>query len=148
MESNFTSFIGKKYFGCISQNRYQDISKHIFSAEGKEISLPINYRKQISISTKEIIQLEAHSNYTLFYFANGNTLLAAKTMKNYVDYLDEYFIRIHNKIIINLRYLYEYDLTDIQFVILKDGKKRFISRRRKKEFREKTVNIFGEIEIY
>lgn len=69
-------------------------------------------------------------------------------MKNYVDYLDEYFIRIHNKIIINLRYLYEYDLTDIQFVILKDGKKRFISRRRKKEFREKTVNIFGEIEIY
>ncbi|MES2796359.1 MAG: LytTR family DNA-binding domain-containing protein [Bacteroidota bacterium] len=109
------------------------------------ICLPVCYKKSMNISTKDIIHLEGHSNYTLFYFSNGKTLLVSRTMKEYIDNLDEHFVRIHKKFVINLRYLIQFDLKEEMSVLLKDGKRITISRRRKKEFLEKTRNVFGKM---
>jgi DNA-binding LytR/AlgR family response regulator len=109
------------------------------------ICLPVCYKKSMNISTSDIIHLEGHSNYTLFYFANGKTLLVSRTMKEYIDNLDEHFVRIHKKFVINLRYLIQFDLKEEMSVLLKDGKRIAISRRRKKEFLEKTRNVFGKM---
>jgi DNA-binding LytR/AlgR family response regulator len=140
MNSNYTTFIQENYFKVIQ--------KHDFIFDEKRICLPVDYKNQLNIYTKDIIQLEAHSNYTLFYFANGNTLMVSKTMKEYLIYLDDYFVRIHKKFVINLRYLTQFDLNKGMCVLLKDGKKRTISRRRKREFIEKTINVFGQMEVF
>jgi two-component system, LytTR family, response regulator len=119
--------------------------KRNFTLDVNNICLPVCYKKSINIATSEIMHLEGHSNYTLFYFANGKTLLVSKTMKDYIDNLDEHFVRIHKKFVINLRYLIQFDLKEEMCVLLKDGKRITISRRRKKEFIEKTRNIFGKM---
>ncbi len=140
MENNNKSFLKNNYFNVID--------KHDFKLNGNNICLPINCKNYMNISTIDIMQLEAHRNYTLFYFADGNTLLVAKTMKEYMNALDGNFVRIHNKFVINLRYLLRFELSDSMCVLLKDGKKLAISRRRKKEFVKKTENIFGGMMVF
>jgi DNA-binding LytR/AlgR family response regulator len=127
--------------------RYSKIDNAIFNSNitANNICLPVCYKKSMNISTCDIIHLEGHSNYTLFYFANGKTLLVSRTMKEYIDNLDEHFVRIHKKFVINLRYLIQFDLKEEMSVLLKDGKRISISRRRKKEFLEKTRNVFGKM---
>lgn len=118
-------------------------AKRNFTLDVNNICLPVCYKKSMNIATSDIMHLEGHSNYTLFYFANGKTLLVSRTMKEYIDNLDEHFVRIHKKFVINLRYLIQFDLKEEMCVLLKDGKRITISRRRKKEFIEKTRNVFG-----
>jgi two-component system, LytTR family, response regulator len=127
------------------QSCFNDIRKHEFILADNFICLPIEGKNYLNISTKNITQLEAHSNYTLFYFVDGNTLLVSKTMKEYLGFLDEHFVRIHKKFVINLRYLSQFDLSEESCVLLKDGRKLSISRRKKKVFMEKTKDVFGEI---
>lgn len=122
-----------------------EISNGKFPIQTNNICLPLCYKKSINIATSDIIHLEGHSNYTLFYFSNGKTLLVSKTMKDYIDNLDEHFVRIHKKFVINLRYLIQFDLKEEMSVLLKDGKRISISRRRKKEFLEKTRKVFGKM---
>jgi two-component system, LytTR family, response regulator len=109
------------------------------------ICLPVCYKKSKNFAISDIIHLEGHSNYTLFYFVNGKTLLVSRTMKEYIDNLDEHFVRIHKKFVINLRYLIQFDLKEEMSVLLKDGRRIAISRRRKKEFLLKTRSVFGKI---
>lgn len=138
----------QNYRSLIHQNYFKVIENHYFKAEEKCISLSVNYKKHLQIFTKDIIQLEAYKNYTLFHFNNGNTHLASKTMKEYLTFLDGNFVRIHKKFVINLRFLVQFDLKEEMCVVLKDGKKRSVSRRRKREFLEKTENIFGKMDLF
>ncbi len=122
-----------------------EISGDRFSTQTNNICLPVCYKKTMNIATSDIIHLEGHSNYTLFYFVNGKTLLVSKTMKDYMHNLDEHFVRIHKKFVINLRHLIQFDLKEEMTVLLKDGRRVAISRRRKKEFLEKTRTVFGKM---
>jgi two-component system, LytTR family, response regulator len=122
--------------------------ENIFSTpafDNSTICLPVCYKKSMNFAKSDIIHLEGHSNYTLFYFVNGKTLLVSRTMKDYIDNLDDHFVRIHKKFVINLRYLIQFDLKEEMCVLLKDGRRIAISRRRKKEFLEKTRSIFGKM---
>lgn len=122
-----------------------EISNGKFPIQTNNICLPLCYKKSINIATSDIIHLEGHSNYTLFYFVNGKTLLVSKTMKDYLQNLDEHFIRIHKKFVINLRHIIQFDLKEEMTVLLKDGRRVAISRRRKKEFLAKTSVVFGKM---
>ena len=48
-----------------------EISNGKFPIQTNNICLPLCYKKSINIATSDIIHLEGHSNYTLFYFVNG-----------------------------------------------------------------------------
>jgi DNA-binding LytR/AlgR family response regulator len=92
--------------------------------------------------------LEAISNYTIFYLNNGKKLLVSRTMKVFLPKLDaEIFVRIHKSFVINLSYLSQLDVRDEMFVQLRDGSKISISRRKKKEFVEKTKKYFSKFGI-
>lgn len=127
-----------------NQNILGDFNQN-YNMKSGIIILPLCYKKSISIAIKDIIHLEGHSNYTLFYFSNGKTLLVSRTMKEYIHYLDDHFVRIHKKFVINLRYLIQFDLKAEMTVLLKDGRRIAISRRRKKEFLTKTKTVFGQM---
>jgi DNA-binding LytR/AlgR family response regulator len=126
------------------RNKIESITKN-FNVGTHSICLPVCYKKSMNFAVSDIIHLEGHSNYTLFYFTNGKTLLVSRTMKEYIDSLDEHFIRIHKKFVINLRYLIQFDLKEEMCVLLKDGHRIAVSRRRKKEFLTKTRNVFGKM---
>ena len=80
-------------------------------------SLNKNYKKIILPSAEglilkdldDIIRCEADSNYTIFFFSNKEKLLISKSLNNFEKILtDIHFCRIHNKHLINLKYVERY----------------------------------------
>lgn len=118
------------------------------STKESSISLPISCKKTILVAWKDISHLEAISNYTMFYFNNGKKLLVSRTMKDFLAKSDtELFVRVHKSFAINLSYLTQFDVKEEMFVQLTDGKKISVSRRKKKDFLEKTKRFLGNLEF-
>ena len=94
----------------------------------KKIPLPTNDGIWM-VKLKDIIRMEAEVNYTKFYFANGETLLIAKTLKEYELLLAENkFERIHKSHLINLYHVNKYYKKSGNYVLMNDNKKIEVSR--------------------
>ena len=88
----------------------------------------------IFLKVNEIVRLQSESNYTLFYLIGNKKVLVAKTLKNFEEKLMSYnFMRVHQSHLINLAHMKEIDHGD-NFVLMTDGSKVEISKRKKKEF--------------
>jgi two-component system, LytTR family, response regulator len=86
--------------------------------------------------------LEADSNYTVFHLDGLEKVVSSKSLGEFEKVLDSpLFFRIHKSSIINLDYLKSYSNFQGHFVILSDGTKLAISRRRINEFREAVGQI-------
>ncbi len=84
---------------------------------------------------KNIIHLEAQSNYTVIYFDDQSKLMASRTLKEFEEILPaDTFFRPHNSHIINLNFIKRYLRGDGGQVEMKDGKYILVSRRKKEEF--------------
>jgi two-component system LytT family response regulator len=87
------------------------------------------------INTDDIIRIEANNNYSMFYFINRPKLLISKTLKEFEDQLvSQHFFRVHQSHLINLAHVESVQSEDGGYVIMKQGHKVEISRRRKAEF--------------
>ncbi|MBB5436680.1 two-component system LytT family response regulator [Pedobacter sp. AK017] len=105
--------------------------------EIRKISLP-NGQGYSLVNIDDIIHIAADSNYSVFYFANKDKITVSKVLKEYEEILpDHQFVRIHKSSIVNLNYLKEYNSKNGLEVILKNGEKIAVSRRRASEFVEK-----------
>ena len=90
----------------------------------------------IFLKINEIIRLQSESNYTIFYLIGNKKILIAKTLKNFEEKLLLFkFMRIHQSHLINLAHLKGIDHGD-NLVIMTEGAKVEISKRKKKEFME------------
>ena len=98
------------------------------------ISIP--HSKGITVvSTSEITRIEADNNYSNITFSNGNTLMVAKSIKEFENQLvAKNFIRIHKSSLINLDYLDRYTNTDGCSVVMRDGTELLVSRRKQADF--------------
>lgn len=89
------------------------------------------------IYIKDIVYLEADSNYTTFYLYDGSKVISSKTMKEYESLLTENsFFRSHHSYLINLHFVSSYIKTDGDQIIMTTGAKLYLSRRRKQDFLE------------
>jgi two-component system LytT family response regulator len=71
---------------------------------------------------KDIIRLEAMTNYTYFYFADGSKLLITKTLKDYDTMLqDSGFIRVHQSHLINMSHVQAYVKTEGGYILMKNN---------------------------
>lgn len=105
--------------------------------EIRKISLP-NGQGYSLININDIIHIEADSNYSIFYLANNEKITVSKVLKEYEEILpDHQFVRIHKSSIVNLNYLREYNSKNGLEVILKNGDRIAVSRRRASDFAEK-----------
>lgn len=109
-------------------------------AEGSEIrklSLP-NGQGYTLVDINEIIRIEADSNYSVFHLENRDNITVSRVLKEYEEILPEsQFVRIHKSSIVNLNYLKEYSSKNGLEVLLKNGEKIPVSRRRASIFVEK-----------
>lgn len=82
----------------------------------------------------KISRLESDGNYTKIYSENGKLIISSKTLKKYVDLLQEYdFFRVHNSHLVNCS-----KITSIlknELVIMEDGSAVPLSRRKRKDLR-------------
>lgn len=91
------------------------------------------------VSVKDIIRLEGDSNYTYIITTTGGKYHTSKTLKDYEELLQGHsnFIRVHKTHIINLDHLTKFIKNDGGYIIMSDGSKVEVSRRKKQELMER-----------
>ncbi len=88
----------------------------------------------IFVSTSEIIHLLAHGNYTYVYLPNGEKHLVNRSMKEFDEILPEPdFFRIHQSHLVNTERVRKFLKEDGGYLVMQDGAKLPIARRRKDE---------------
>lgn len=81
----------------------------------------------------EVIRMEADSSYTHIHLLNQKPFVASKTLKHFEEMLEGFnFIRTHKSHLVNARHISRIS-NDHDFILLADGSKVEISRRKKEE---------------
>ncbi len=89
------------------------------------------------VNIKDIVRLEAEDNYTHIFLSNGERITASRTIKAYEDLLETMnFYRVHKRHVINLNYMRKFIKGDGGYLVMDDGKKIEVSRRRRPAFME------------
>lgn len=84
---------------------------------------------------KDIVHLEATSNYTIIYFTDNTKITASKTLKEFDELLPEdIFFRTHHSHIINLTFIKRYIRGNGGQIELQNGTVIEVSRRKKEAF--------------
>lgn len=84
----------------------------------------------------EILRLEADRNYTVIHLVGKRPFVASKTLKHFEEMLDEFkFIRTHKSHLVNSTHIVQLS-NDHEYVLLSDGAKIEISRRKKEEVQQ------------
>jgi two-component system LytT family response regulator len=90
------------------------------------------------VNIRDIIRFEAEDNYTHIFLNNSERITASKTIKSYEDLLAPFnFYRVHKRHVINLNYMRKFVKCDGGYLIMDDGIKIDVSRRRRPAFMEK-----------
>ncbi|HYG15500.1 MAG TPA: LytTR family DNA-binding domain-containing protein [Bacteroidia bacterium] len=107
----------------------------------KKIALPTN-DSILFVELDHIIRCEASHNYTIFYLKNKGTAVMSKSLQNYEKLLTPYnFFRVHDKHLVNLKYVDQYRRGKGGFAVLEDGSEVEISIRKKDDFLHQ-ISIF------
>lgn len=97
----------------------------------------------------EIIRCESDNYYTLFRFRDGKSLLISKTLKENEELLKEYhFIRPHKSHLVNLRYIRSYSRDEGGVLIMEDGSRVPVSRRKRESVIEALSHIGSDNWIF
>ncbi|MCF8234451.1 MAG: LytTR family DNA-binding domain-containing protein [Bacteroidales bacterium] len=94
------------------------------------------------VEISNIIRCESDNYYTRFFFNNGQKLLISKTLKENEELLaDHNFIRPHKSHLINIRYIESFNRYEGGYIIMTDGSRIPVSRRKK----EKIIDIINHL---
>ena len=109
------------------------ILKENMEKEPKFDRIALHTSDKIVVSElKNIIRLEAMTNYTYFYFADGSKLLITKTLKEYDTMLaDSGFVRVHQSHLINMEHVQAYVKTEGGYILMKNSEIVPVSVRKK-----------------
>ena len=89
------------------------------------------------VGIRRIIRFEAEDNYTHIYMADDSKITASKTIKFYEELLSEMnFYRVHKRHVINMNYMKKFVKGEGGYLIMDDGMKIEVSRRRRGPFME------------
>lgn len=110
-----------------------DILKQSIKENSKLERIALHTSDKIVVSElKDIIRLEAMTNYTYFYFADGSKLLITKTLKDFDTMLAESgFVRVHQSHLINMAHVQAYIKTEGGYILMKNSEIVPVSVRKK-----------------
>lgn len=93
------------------------------------------YESLLFVELSNIIFLQAESNYTIIYLQNAPRIVVSKTLKDFEELLPHtFFIRIHHSYIINKKRVVKYLKGEGGQVIMSDGQRLDVARRKRDEF--------------
>jgi two-component system LytT family response regulator len=96
------------------------------------------------VNIKDIVRFEAEDNYTHIFLQSEERITASKTIKAYEDMLTPFnFYRVHKRHVINLNYMRKFVKGDGGYLIMDDGMKIEVSRRRRPAFMEQMKRLQG-----
>ena len=96
----------------------------------------------VFLNVDDIIRCESSINYSTLFLKNKETILVAKTLKEFEEMLAEHnFFRVHNSHLINLNCIKSYNKGKGGSVELEDGYHIEVSTRRKDDFLKRIHNL-------
>ncbi len=100
-----------------------EILKQSMLEDAKLERIALHTSDKIMVSElKDIIRLEAMTNYTYFFFADGTKLLITKTLKDFDTMLsDSGFVRVHQSHLINMIHVQAYVKTEGGYILMKNS---------------------------
>lgn len=114
-----------------------EVLKYNLLEENQKILLPTTDGYEL-IALDEIIRLEASHNYTFCFLEDQRKTIVSRPLLSFEKILDDLpFARVHNKYIINLKFLKKYSRGSGGTVILTDQTEISVSKGRKGAFIEK-----------
>lgn len=109
-------------------------NQHNTTDEINKIALPsaAGYDR---VDTRDIVLVQAESNYCRFFLVNKKEILVSKVLSRYEQVLVEQgFIRVHKSYLINMKHVVRYIRSDGGTVEMTNGKQVTIANRKKAEF--------------
>lgn len=92
------------------------------------------------VEVRNIIYCESENNYTRFHTTDGQQYLAAKTLGDIQELLEEgNFLRVHRQYVVNLDQIAKYVRGEGNYLVLSNGKSVSVARTQK----EKLIQKFG-----
>ena len=93
------------------------------------------------IDVDDIIRCESDNYYTIIFFKDGTSLMVSKTLKEIDQKLEEYdFVRTHKSHLVNMRCIMNF-IKDEMMVVMTDGTKVPVSKRKKEKILEVINNL-------
>ncbi len=115
------------------------------SIENDKILIPTSHGFDV-LSFDNIIRLEADTSYTKVITVDGKSVIVSRTLKDFEDILlQNNFFRTHKSYLINLKYVKKYSNNDGCFVVMADGCKVDISRRKATEFNQRIKTMLNAV---
>jgi two-component system LytT family response regulator len=113
---------------------YKNLVENIDKKEVKDFRIAVPSTEGVHFFTiEEILRLEADRSYTHIHLLNKRPFIASKTLRHFEDMLEEFgFIRTHKSHLVNPKHITRIS-NDNEFVLLTDGSKAEVSRRKKEE---------------
>ena len=111
--------------------------------EEKEQKIILSTSEMIHvIQVADIVRCESDNYYTYFFFNDGRKLLVSKTLKENEELLSAYdFIRPHKSHLVNIKYIKSFIRHDGGYILMNDGTKIPVSRRKKEKIMEILYNL-------
>jgi two-component system LytT family response regulator len=135
----------------VEKKKAEKARKKSLEASSKGADMPGEKSQKIVLSTSDmihvinvddIVRCESDNYYTYFYFLDGRKLLVSKTLKENEELLSQYnFIRPHKSHLINIKYIKSYLRQDGGYILMNDGTKIPVSRRKKDKMMEIIFNL-------
>lgn len=108
-----------------------------------QIDLLDYQRKKCTFNILDICYIDMIGRLSTIHFKNKFTITVRKTMKDWILLLNNYnFHLTHKGVLVNLKYV---SLIEKEIVILKNGDSVYLSRKYRKEFEEKFMNMLGDM---
>lgn len=111
--------------------RVQQLYRNLHHPANPRIGLPTADRIEF-VEVDKIIRCQGDGNYTHIYFGEKKHLFVAKTLVEFEELLQEHlFIRVHKTHLVSLKHVRAYLKNDGGILLLSNGDKISVSRRRK-----------------
>jgi two-component system, LytTR family, response regulator len=131
----------KKNAGLINKNIRVLLENITHKTEPKKIILHTNKKMHI-IELDDIVRCESDDYYTRYFFKSGNPLLVSTTLKENEELLnDKNFIRPHKSHLVNIKYIQSYLSDDGGYILMFDGSRIPVARRKKDEILDILNNL-------
>jgi two-component system LytT family response regulator len=121
--------------------KYLTLQHNLGTTEEKKRIVFHTKQNVFSIDLDQIIYLKADSNYTYVFSTAQKTFIHTKSLRDFEDTLcneeSSSFMRIHKKFIVNVNYIGSIVKTPESLLILKDGTRLEVSRRKKQQLLDK-----------
>jgi len=96
------------------------------------------------IAIDSIVRIQAISNYSKLFFIDGRSLVVAKVLSWFEKKFEHiYFIRLHRGHVVNIMHIRGWENFNKAEVVLANGERVLVSRRRTAEFKKAVYKYYG-----